>query len=119
VITYKSQGEDTNSLRSTATFLNRVMNKQHFSSDYMKWQYLYNPVGKAIAICASENNSIVGHYAAQPIISRIDSEDIQGLFILNAAVDPAYQGKGILRVIADRIHDQAALEVTSYDRSGE
>lgn len=108
MITYHAQGEDINSLKSTADFLNRVMKKRHFSSDYIKWQYVDNPVGKAIAICAMENGVVIGHYAAQPIISRINGEDIRGLFILNAAVDPAFQGKGVLRSIADHVHDQAA-----------
>jgi predicted N-acetyltransferase YhbS len=110
MISYQAQGENLSSLENTSVFLNRVMKKHHFSSDYLKWQYFDNPVGNAIAICAYENDSIIGHYAAQPIISLIEGREIPGIFILNAAVDPSSQGKGVLRNIADRVHDQAARD---------
>jgi len=86
------------------------MKKKHFSSDYMKWQYYDNPAGKAIAVCAFDNGTIVGHYAAQPILTMIDGREATGLFILNAAVAPTLQGKGILKRIAELVHDQAAHE---------
>ncbi len=114
MINYHPQGESVYLLEDTAYFLNRVMNKKHFSSDYIKWQYLDNPAGKAIAICASIGRTLVGHYAAQPLIAKIEGKEKRGLFILNAAVDPLHQGKGILRGIADLVHDQAFREGYSF-----
>lgn len=108
MLTYNQQREVITELTKTAAFLNFVMKKKHFSANYLKWQYLENPVGKAIAICAFEDDRIVGHYAAQPILSKINGIETCGLFILNAAVDPASQGQGLLRGIADRLHEEAA-----------
>jgi hypothetical protein len=110
MLTYNQQCEEIPELAKTAAFLNFVMKKKHFSANYLKWQYFENPVGNAIAICAFEDDRIVGHYAAQPILSRINGIETRGLFILNAAVDPANQGKGLLRGIADRLHGEAAKQ---------
>ena len=110
MIHFRQQEEDQQALEATASFLNYVMKKDHFSSSYLQWQYLSNPEGKAIAICAFVDDKVTGHYAAQPIVSKINGEDVRGLFILNAAVDPANQGKGLLRGIADRLHEEAARQ---------
>ncbi len=83
------------------------MKKKHFSATYLKWQYFENPVGNAIAISAYENGVIIGHYAAQPILSKLGSEEICGLLILNAAIDQLHQGKGVFLKITYLLHTQA------------
>ncbi|NVO21390.1 MAG: GNAT family N-acetyltransferase [Bacteroidetes bacterium] len=110
MISFQQIKEDKKSLEAAASFLNFVMKKDHFTSKFLEWQYLDNPTGKAIAICAFDDGRIVGHYSAQPILSLVDGKITSGLFILNAAVDPANQGKGLLRGIADRLHEEAAAK---------
>ena len=108
MISYNIQSEEKSSLEKTAAMLNYVMHKKHFSADYLKWEYLDNPVGKALTQNAYEDDKLIGHYGAQPIISKISDKNHQGLFILNAAVMPEYQGKGILRTLVENLHSNAA-----------
>ena len=108
MITFTMMKNSSSVLCKTGAFLNYVMKKNHFSEQYVRWQYFGNPDGEAIAVNAYDNNEIIGHYAAQPVQAKIDGQIVRGLFILNAAVDPQFQGKGILRSIADRVHEEAS-----------
>jgi predicted N-acetyltransferase YhbS len=107
MIKYNLQGIEKDSLEKTASMLNFVMHKKHFSADYLKWEYFDNPEGKALTQNAYEDDKLIGHYGAQPIISKIYDKINNGLFILNAAVMPEYQGKGILRTLVENLHDYA------------
>jgi GNAT superfamily N-acetyltransferase len=114
MISYNVQSEEYSSLGKTAEMLNYVMNKKHFSANYLKWEYFDNPVGKALTQNAYEDGKLIGHYGAQPIISKINGEIYRGLFILNAAVMPDFQGKGILRTLVENLHDFAGKNKFSF-----
>jgi GNAT superfamily N-acetyltransferase len=114
MIRYIKQSEEGSSLEKTAAMLNYVMRKKHFSADYLKWEYLDNPAGKAITQNAYDDDKLIGHYSAQPIVSKIYDKIHKGIFILNAAVMPEYQGKGILRTLVETLHDYAGKNNFSF-----
>jgi hypothetical protein len=75
------------------------------SVEYLRWLYYENPLGHVVGFDAYDNDLLVAHYACIP--TRVDSFEGLSLLALNTATLPNYQGRGLLKVLANRTYDQA------------
>jgi hypothetical protein len=75
------------------------------SIEYLKWLYFENPIGDVVGFDACDNGVVVAHYACIP--TRVDSFEGLSLLALNTATHPGYQGRGLLKVLANRTYDKA------------
>ncbi len=75
------------------------------SIEYLKWLYFDNPLGKVVGYDAYDQDLIVAHYACIP--TRVDSFEGLSLLALNTATHPRYQGRGLLKELANRTYDLA------------
>ena len=88
--------------------LNSIFTRNKVKSiEYLKWEYLANPVGKAFGINAISNGELIGHYAAQPIKAIINKKEVPGLFALHIATKPDYRGKGVAVELNNLTHELA------------
>jgi hypothetical protein len=67
--------------------------------DYLKWLYLENPLGTFVGFDALEHGKVVAHYACIP--TKIEGHSQLSLLALNTATDRSYQGRGLLKVVAN------------------
>lgn len=73
------------------------------SSEYLEWLYFKNPNGNAIGFDAFDGSKVVSHYVCIPI--NIDVFSKPCLLALNTATDPQYQGRGLLKVLANKTYE--------------
>jgi hypothetical protein len=73
-----------------------------------------NPVGKAQTFNVWKGDSIVGHYAAIPIIANLFGNEERGLLSLNTVVHPYYQGRGYFKSLALRTYEEAKLRNAGF-----
>jgi hypothetical protein len=66
---------------------------------YLKWLYLENPLGLFVGFDACLGDEVVSHYACIP--TRIESHSNLSLLSLNTATRSDYQGRGLLKVLAN------------------
>jgi hypothetical protein len=72
--------------------------------DYLRWLYLENPRGDFVGFDAMEHGKVVAHYACIP--TKIEGHSQLSLLALNTATDMAYQGRGLLKVIANATYSR-------------
>ena len=72
-----------------------------YSSTYLRWLYLDNPVGQAVGFDAWDGDRLAAHYACIPTAARIQGEATKVLLSLNTATHPDYQGQGLFTKLAD------------------
>ena len=72
--------------------------------DYLRWLYLENPLGEFVGFDAMEHGKVVAHYACIP--TRIEGHSHLSLLALNTATDKSYQGRGLLKVIANATYSR-------------
>jgi len=65
---------------------------------YLNWLYFDNPRGSARGYDAYDGDALVAHYACIPI--KIQGYQFDSLLSLNTATHPAYQGRGLFKVLA-------------------
>jgi hypothetical protein len=70
--------------------------------DYLEWLYFENPNGPAIGFDAFDGDLLVAHYVCIPI--WIDSFQKPSLLALNTATHPKYQGRGLLKILANNTY---------------
>jgi hypothetical protein len=73
------------------------------SLDYLNWLYFQNPNGNAVGYDAFDGESLIAHYVCVPI--WIDVYDRPSLLALNTATHPKYQGRGLLKVLANNTYE--------------
>lgn len=79
-----------------------------FSRNYLKWQYLDNPMGKVVSFNAfSEDGQLAAHYATIPIYMKLDGKKELGLLSLNTATHPNHQGHRLFTTLADKTFQYA------------
>ena len=94
---------DEEELNKTQTLLTEVFPKSsHFSTQYLKWQYLENPDGNAIGYNAYDGDKLIAHYACQPMRSQLHQKEAKGLLSINTAVHSDYRGKNLFKDLANK-----------------
>ncbi len=73
--------------------------------DYLRWQYLDNPAGKAIVVVArSQKDELAGQYVVIPTEFRIHGELQKGSVSLNTLTHPDYRGQGLFTKMANETY---------------
>jgi hypothetical protein len=85
-----------------------------YTFEYLDWLYRLNPVGKAETFNVWKGDSIVGHYAAIPIIANLFGNEERGLLSLNTVVHPDFQGRGYFKSLALRTYEEAKLRNAGF-----
>jgi len=74
--------------------------------DYLRWQYLENPAGKAIVVVArADSGELAGQYVVIPLEFKLDGAVITGSLSLNTLTHPAYRGKGLFTKMAKATYE--------------
>jgi hypothetical protein len=107
MLTYSFQQNSWSALKTTGDLLNHVFGRKHFTPEFLRWQYYDNPMGESIAFSAFDEGKFAGHYAGQPIISRIDGAEISRLDKVNAAIRSENQGQGIWGKLNKLVQEEA------------
>ena len=75
------------------------------TQEYLRWLYFENPLGNVIGFDAYDEDKIISHYACIP--TKVDGFEGLSLLALNTATHPKYQGRGLLKVLANRTYEFA------------
>ena len=104
----KSFNHSEDELRSTAKLLNQVWpDAGHLNFEYLRWQYIENPIGLAYGFNAWFENEIVGHYAAIPVSAVIFGKPELGLLSVNTAVRDDFRGRNLFKTLATNSFEKA------------
>lgn len=96
-------------LADAGALLRSVFPKAGFSVDFLRWQYVDNPDGKAVGFNArTPEGSLAAHYATIPIHARVNGTEERGLLSLNTATHPHHGGKGLFTRLAKATYGKAA-----------
>lgn len=97
-------------LKKTASFLGTVFAKPSlFVADFLYWQYVLNPCGKAIGYNAfTQNGEMAAHYAVQPFTALLNGKEIKAALSLNTATAQKHQGKKLFTALANLTYNKAA-----------
>ena len=72
------------------------------------WKYMgNNPAGKAIVYVMEHEGKIIVHFAVVPYRVRVLGQDVLGSHSIGSMVDPKYQGKGLIKFVADKLFEEA------------
>lgn len=83
----------------------------HYSEEFLRWQYVENPVGLVCGTDAIEHDRVVAHYACVPATLRVHGRaNVRALLSLNTATHPDYQGRGLFTKLAMATYDRAASQ---------
>lgn len=106
----KQVNVDDNSLLEITALLNLCFPKSTDieTFDYVKWEYVDNPVGKIVGFNAYMGDVLAAHYVTMPIYMNIEGEKTLGLLSLNTATHPKHRGKKLFTILADRTYQYAA-----------
>jgi GNAT acetyltransferase-like protein len=92
----------------SSSFLSiKYLNIARCTPQYLKWQYLDNPIGHFIGYDAYCNNQIVSHWATLPVLYNIKGIPTKGLLALNLVTHPDHRGKGLFLKIANKTFEDA------------
>jgi len=78
--------------------------KYKTSLEYLNWLYFQNPNGNAVGYDAYDGEALIAHYVCVPI--WIDVYKKPSLLALNTATHPKYQGRGLLKVLANNTYEE-------------
>ena len=77
--------------------------------DNWRWKYSgNNPAGKAIIYVMEHEGKIIVHFAVVPYRLRVFGEDVLGSHSIGSMVLPEYQGKGLIKFVADKQFEEVA-----------
>jgi GNAT superfamily N-acetyltransferase len=79
-----------------------------FTSEYLAWQYLHNPDGRAVGFDAWDGEVLAAHYVCLPALVQVDGRAVRVLLSLNTATAPAFQGQGLFTRLAALTYDAGA-----------
>jgi predicted N-acetyltransferase YhbS len=104
----KELSTTANSIKLYTDLLQQVFpGTSKYTYDYLKWQYIDNPAGKAIGFDAFMNGILAAHYATIPVYYQLNGVRVKGLLSLNTATDVQHQGKGLFSILANKTYDAA------------
>ena len=75
------------------------------SIETIRWQYLKNPLGKAVGFNAYFGPELAGHYVTIPTQAKIRGMVKKGLLSLNTATHPKHQKKGLFTKLANLTYE--------------
>ncbi len=78
-----------------------------YTKDFVKWQYVQNPVGPMIGYNAYLGSELAAHYALMPIKAFVGGKEEMGLLSLNTATHPEHRGKRLFTVLAQKSYEAA------------
>jgi len=84
------------------------------SLENWRWKFAENPSGKADIWTAWKDGRLVGHFATVPFPFWDGTREVMAAHSIGSLVDPAWQRKGLLKVLADRLfaeHERRGVEV--------
>ena len=103
-----STDEEINQLRELLISTFGTKKSSKFTQEFLKWQYSENPRGNVVSFNAwCEDGRMAGHYAAIPILMKLDGKETSGLLSLNTATHPDHQGNGLFTKLASATYDFA------------
>lgn len=100
---------DDNSLLEIQKLLHLVFKNRikKFSFEYLKWQYVDNPVGKIVGFNAYMGEVLAAHYVTMPIYMNINGQKSLGVLSLNTATHPDHRGKRLFSILAEKTYQYA------------
>jgi len=92
------------SLKGYSRFLSTHYRKpERFTFDYLKWQYVDNPAGRAVRFDALYRGEMVAHVATIPLRAVIFGKEEKWLLLVNAMTLPEHRRKGVSVSLAANI----------------
>ena len=80
---------DDQSLKRYSRFLTTYYGKpEQFTFDYIKWQYVENPAGRAVGFDAFYREELVAHVATIPLKAVLFGKEEKWLLLVNAMTLP-------------------------------
>lgn len=80
-----------------------------------KWKHLgSNPAGKALVYVMEHEGKIIVHFAVVPYRIRYFGEDILASHSIGSMVAPEYQGKGLIKFVADKLFEEAVTRNIAF-----
>lgn len=89
-------------LEGVRDLINLVYPQAPWSKDYLKWQYLDNPAGKARVWVAKHHNKIISSYAAVPHHLWFENKITTAWMVQDVLTDPDFRGKGLLHTLSHK-----------------
>lgn len=90
-------------LPDVARLLDTVFVRRQFDATYLRWQYLANPCGRALASSAYHEGRLVAHLAVLPLRARVENLEERGVLTVNAATHPAHRRRGLISTLLERV----------------
>ncbi|WP_025742724.1 GNAT family N-acetyltransferase [Aquimarina pacifica] len=81
---------------------------EKYTEEFVKWQYVENPVGSMIGFNAFLNDELAAHYALMPIKALVHGKEEKGLLSLNTATHPQHRGKKLFPILAAKSYQRAS-----------
>ena len=72
-----------------------------FTPDFVKWQYIQNPLGVMSGYNAWDGNRIIAHFAGLPLTMNLFGKICRGLLTINVSTDPAYRGQKLFTKVGE------------------
>jgi len=95
---------DDQSLKQYSRFLSTHYGKpEQFTFDYIKWQYVDNPVGRAVGFDAFYRGELIAHVTTIPLRAVIFGKEEKWLLLVNAMTLPEHRRQGVSVGLADNI----------------
>ena len=86
------------------------------NANYLRWQYLDNPAGKAVVVAArAYSGELAGQYVVIPLQFKLDGNVVNGSLSLNTLTHPDYRGQGLFTKMANETYaicEQEGLSLT-------
>ena len=83
--------------------------------DNWTWKHAgNNPAGKAIIYVMEQEGKIIVHFAVIPHRLRVFGEDVLGSHSIGSMVVPEYQGKGLIKFVADKQFEEVAKRKIAF-----
>lgn len=72
------------------------------------WKHMgNNPAGKAIVYVMEKDGKVIVHFAVVPYRLRVFGKDVLGSHSIGSMVLPEWQGKGLIKFVADKLFEEA------------
>ena len=83
--------------------------------DNWRWKHDgNNPAGKAIIYVMEHDGKIIVHFAVVPYRLRVFGEDVLGSHSIGSMVLPEFQGKGLIKFVADKQFEEVKMKGIAF-----
>lgn len=108
-----SSGDEQQILEMDWVLFQDPWNKRNLAN--WSWKHTgNNPAGKAIIYLMEHENRIIVHFAAIPYRLRVFGEDVLGSHSIGSMVLPEYQGKGLIKFVADKLFEDIVKKKITF-----